>query len=186
MNSPNRKDTVLRFHKLIHGVRRSSENGKRRRTTAGQRFMNAGLVAAFAAIFGSLVGAFGSVVGTWITQRHQDMRERLAKKIAGREALYSDFIMASTRLVVDGLEHDVTDPQILIPVYALLSRIRLSSSTVVLETAEELVRSILGSYSQPNLTTKDIQSRAERGEDPLRKFSDTCRAELESLEIGLQ
>ena len=148
--------------------------------------MNSGLIAALSAILGSLVGAFGSVVGTWITQRHQDLRERLAKKIAGREALYSDFIMASTRLAVDGLEHSVGDPQILIAVYALLSRIRLSSSTEVLHAAEDLVRSILGSYSQPNLTTEEIQSRVERGEDPLRKFSDTCRAELESLERGLK
>jgi hypothetical protein len=162
------------------------EDGDCRRTTVVQRFMNSGLIAAASAILGSLVGAFGSVVGTWITQRHQDKRERLAKKIGGREALYSDFIMASTRLVVDGLEHSVGDPQILINVYALLSRIRLSSSTEVLQGAEELVRSILASYSQPNLTTEEIQSRVEQGEDPLRKFSETCRAELESLERGLQ
>ena len=41
--------------------------------------MNSGMIAASAAIFGSIVGALGSVVGTWITQRHQDMRDLLAK-----------------------------------------------------------------------------------------------------------
>ncbi len=37
--------------------------------------MNSGMIAAFAALSGSIVGALGSVVGTWITQRHQDLRD---------------------------------------------------------------------------------------------------------------
>lgn len=45
--------------------------------------------AGLAAIFGSLVGALGSSVSTWITQRHQDRRDLLAKKIFYREALYN-------------------------------------------------------------------------------------------------
>jgi hypothetical protein len=67
----------------------------------------------------------------------------------------------------------------------LLSRIRLSSSSRVLETAEEVVRTILASYRQPNLTTEQIESRALSAEDPLRVFSDTCRIELESLQRQL-
>jgi hypothetical protein len=54
--------------------------------------MNSGLIAGIAAVSGSIVGAFGSVVGTWITTRHQDLRDLLAKQIVRREALYSDFI----------------------------------------------------------------------------------------------
>jgi hypothetical protein len=147
--------------------------------------INPALLAAFAAVSGSVVGSLGSVVGTWITQRHQDHRERLAKKIASREVLYSDFIVESARLLVDALEHNVSDPQKLIPVYALLSRIRLSSSSRVLETAEEVLQRILATYSQPNLTAEQIQIRAGEGEDPLREFSDTCRVELEALERKL-
>ena len=73
--------------------------------------MNSGTIAAFAAIFGSIVGALGSSVGTWITQRHQDRRDVLAKKIIRREALYSDFIAESARVLVDALENNVSDPQ---------------------------------------------------------------------------
>ncbi len=40
--------------------------------------MNSGMIAAFAALSGSIVGALGSVVGTWITQRHQDLRDLTA------------------------------------------------------------------------------------------------------------
>ena len=143
------------------------------------------MLAAFAAISGSMVGSFGSVVGTWITQKQQDLRDLRARKIAGREALYSDFIVESTRLLVDALEHNVSDPQKLIPVYALISRIRLSSSSRVLEMAEEVMRKILETYSEPNVTAEEIQSRAERGDDPLRTFSDICRMELEALERKL-
>jgi hypothetical protein len=147
--------------------------------------LNSGLIAAFAAISGSMVGALGSVVGTWIIQRHQDLRDLLAKKIVRREALYSDFIAESARLIVDALEHNVSDPQKLIPVYALLSRIRLSSSSRVLQTAEEVIKTILTSYPQPNLTPEQIESRALSAEDPLRQFSNTCRMELESLQRQL-
>ena len=147
--------------------------------------MDSGVITAVAAISGSVVGSFGSVVGTWITQRHQGLRDRRAKKIANREALYSDFVVESARLLVDALEHNISDPQKLIPVYALLSRIRLSSSAHVLETAEGVMKMILATYSEPNFTAEEIQSRAGRGEDPLRTFSDTCRLELELLERRL-
>src|SRR3974377_645611 len=69
--------------------------------------MNSGMIAALAAIAGSLVGALGSLVGTLIMQRHQDRRDLLAKRVARREGLYSDFINESVRLLVDALEHNV-------------------------------------------------------------------------------
>jgi hypothetical protein len=147
--------------------------------------MNSGLIAGLAAVSGSIVGALGSVVGTWITTRHQDLRDLLAKKIVRREALYSDFITESARLLVDALEHDTSDPQKLIPAYGLLSRIRLSSSSSVLAEAEEVIKTILNTYQQPNLTAEQIEFRAMNGEDPLRQFSNTCRTELESMQKQL-
>jgi len=147
--------------------------------------MNSGLIAGLAAVSGSIVGALGSVVGTWITTRHQDLRDLLAKTIVRREALYSDFITESARLLVDALEHDTSDPQKLIPAYALLSRIRLSSSANVLAKAEEVIRIIVTTYPQPNLTAEQIEFRAVNGEDPLRQFSNTCRGELESMQKQL-
>ena len=147
--------------------------------------MNSGFIAGLAAVSGSIVGAFGSVVGTWITTRHQDMRDLLAKKIVRRESLYSDFITESARLLVDAMKNNTSDPQKLIPAYALLSRIRLSSSSGVLAEAEEVIKIILNTYPQPNLTAEQIQLRAANGEDPLRQFSNTCRTELESMQKQL-
>jgi hypothetical protein len=147
--------------------------------------MNSVMITALAAIAGSLVGALGSAVGTWITARHQDRRDLLGKQIARREALYSDFIGESARLLVDAMQHSVVDLQKLLPVYALLSRIRLSSSEPVLQTAEKVIQTIVKTYPQPNLTAEQIESRTVNGQDPLRQFSDTCRTELESLQRQL-
>ena len=93
--------------------------------------MNSGIITALAAITGSLVGALGSAFGTWITARHQDRRNLLGNQIARREALYSDFIGESARLLVDAMQHNTNDLQNLLPVYALLSRIRLSLNSEV-------------------------------------------------------
>jgi hypothetical protein len=144
--------------------------------------MSPGATAGLAAVFGSLVGALGSSTSTWITQRHQDRRDVLAKKIVRRETLYSDFINESARLLVDAAAHNASDPKNLIPAYALLSRIRLSSSPKVLQAAEGVVKRIVETYPQPNLTAEQIQSVAVSGENPLKDFSDICRAELESMQ----
>jgi len=136
---------------------------------------------ALAAILGSLAGALGSSVSTWITQRHADDRDLLARRVFYRVQLYSDFITETTRILVDALENNFNDPNKLIPAFALLSRIRLISSKEVFASAEGLVREIVKSYSEPNLTPEQIRSRALNGDDPLNKFSDTCRAEINSL-----
>jgi hypothetical protein len=147
--------------------------------------VNLGMVPALAALGGSLVGAMGSATATWITARHQDRRNLLGQQIARREALYSDLIGESGRLWVDALQHNTVDLQKLLPLYALLSRIRLSSSEPVLQEAEKIIRTIISTYPQPNLTAEQIESQAANGKDPLRQFSDTCRAELDSMQPQL-
>ncbi len=136
---------------------------------------------ALAAILGSMTGAMGSTLSTWITQRHADRRDLLARRIFHREQLYSDFITECTRILVDALENSFKNPDKLISAYALLSRVRLSASREVLANAEGLVREIVKVYSEPNLTPEEIRSRAVNGSDPLKRFSELCRAELDSM-----
>lgn len=144
--------------------------------------MNPALIAGLSAVSGSIVGALGSGVATWVAQRHHDRREMLGRKIVSREALYSDFITEGARLMVDAESHNIPDLQKLIPIYGLLSRIRLSSSSSVLEKAEKVIKHILDTYPKPNITPEQIQSRALSEVDPLRDFSDICRVELESMQ----
>jgi hypothetical protein len=136
---------------------------------------------ALAAILGSMTGALGSTLSTWITQRHADRRDLLARRVFHREQLYSDFITECTRILVDALENSFKNPDKLIPAYALLSRVRLSASREVLASAEGLVREVVNMYSKPNLTPEEIRSRAVNGSDPLKRFSELCREELDSM-----
>ena len=130
---------------------------------------------------GSLAGAFASTLSAWITQRHHDRKDLLAKKIAHREQLYSDFISERARAMVDAMQHKFEDPSKLTPIYALISRIRLGSPTNVVESAERVAKTILITYSKPNLTTEQIQSGIGKTDDPLLEFGIICRHEPEFL-----
>lgn len=61
--------------------------------------------------------------------------------------------------MADAIQHNFQDPGLLLPSYALLSRMRLSSSTDVLASAERLIQHIIIMYSEP-LTLEEIQSSA--------------------------
>jgi hypothetical protein len=144
-------------------------------------FDNSATIPTLSAIGGSVIGALSSTVGAWLAQRHRERREVVAKKLDQLEQLYSDFINESARLLVDAVQHSLEDPSTLVPVYALLSRIRLRSSTEVIESGERLIATILEVYTEPNLTPDEIQSVAGKHNDHLQEFSNMCRRELESL-----
>jgi hypothetical protein len=141
--------------------------------------MDSAVITAVAAIGGSIVGAMGSFIGSSVNQRFHDRRGLLSAQLARSEALYSDFISESARLFVDALEHNLVDPKNLVPVYALISRIRLSSSSEVLNAAETVLRTVLDTYPQPNLAPEQIRSGSIQGEDQLRHFSTICRRDLQ-------
>jgi hypothetical protein len=79
------------------------------------------------------------------------------------------------------VQHSLDDPSKLVPIYALISRIRLRSSTDVIESGERLIATILKAYFEPNLAPAEIQSAANKHNDHLQEFSNVCRRELESL-----
>jgi hypothetical protein len=141
--------------------------------------MDSSVITAAAAISGSMVGAMGSFVSSAINQRFHDRRDLLSAQLARSEALYSDFISVSAGLLVDALPHNIVDPKNLIPVYALVSRIRLNSSSQVLEAAEKVLKTILDTYPQPNLDPEQIRTGSIFGEEQLRDFSEICRRELQ-------
>ena len=138
-------------------------------------------IPALSAIGGSIIGALSSMISTWSVQRHRERRELVAQKTAHLEQLYSDFINESARLLVDAVQHSLEEPGTLVPIYALISRIRLRSSTEVIGSGERLIATILKVYFEPNLTPDHIQSAANTHTDHLQEFSNVCRRELESI-----
>jgi hypothetical protein len=149
--------------------------------------MDAPMVSALSAVFGSLVGGLATVTTTWITQKTHSRRELIRAEIGKREALYGEFICECSRLFMDSLVHAFDKPEAMLPVYALLNRIRLSASEAVLVEAEQLLRRITEQYFSTNLTVEEMRTLVQSGSDadPLKPFGEACRVELTSMQAAL-
>ena len=148
--------------------------------------MDATIVSAMAAIFGSLVGGSASLATAWITQNTLNRREVMGAEIRKREMLYGEFIHECSKLITDSLTHTFDSPEKLLsslcPAYELIGRIRLSSSDAVLAEAENVVKRITEQYFSPNLSVEETRALlASHTADPLRSFGEACRAELKSM-----
>jgi hypothetical protein len=105
-------------------------------------------ISALAAILGSITDALASSVSAWITQRHRDLRDILAKRIFYPEQLYSDLIRESVHALADAMQHNLQDSSKLTPTHALLSRICLSSSPNLIVSAKRVVQHLRNIYSE--------------------------------------
>lgn len=72
--------------------------------------MDTSVVAASAAVLGSLVGGAATIATAWITQRTQTRRQTIVNEIRKREALYADFIVECSKLAIDALDHTLEKP----------------------------------------------------------------------------
>jgi hypothetical protein len=144
--------------------------------------MDSSLITATAALLGSLAGASASIFTTWMAQRSQFIRDRAVEELRRRELLYEEFIKQASNSVIDALSNSLDRPDKFVHLYGSLSCIRLLSSQPVLAAAEECCRQIVESYSKPNLSVDQIRATFEADNfDPLRDFSEACRAELHEL-----
>jgi len=131
---------------------------------------------------GSATGGLTSFASTWLTLRRQGRSTRLSRDRARREKLYRLFIDEASKLYADALVHDQAEVSALVRAYALISRMRVLSSPAVVERAEAVVLMIVETYSAPNKTFPEVRKLMDsRAIDPLRTFSEECRAELQAL-----
>jgi hypothetical protein len=73
----------------------------------------------------------------------------------------------------------------LVSVYALISQMRVVSSSAVVEAAEAVVRMIVETYFAPNKTFPEVgQLVNSHAIDPLRVFSEQCRSEMRALKAA--
>lgn len=144
--------------------------------------MDSAIVPAMAGVLGSLVGGSATVATTWITQKAVSRRELIQLEIRKREALYGEFIAECAKQLMDAFTHTLDTPEKLLPLYAMLNRIRLSASQPVLAEAERLLTRVTDQYFSRNLTLDEIRDLAHsEGADPLRTFGEACRAELKAM-----
>ena len=148
--------------------------------------MDPSIVSGLSAVFGALVGGVASIATAWFTQRAQGQREAVHAEIRKRELVYTEFISECSKLTIDALDHTLDSPSVLVQVYGLLNRIRLTSSDTVVNAAENSIKEILERYFQPDMSIADLRAMAMAPHlaDPLQGFSEACRHELSELLRG--
>jgi len=147
--------------------------------------MDTSVITALAALAGAIIGGVTSGVASWLSQRAQARIQQLSHYQLRRQDLYKEFIEQASKLYIHALQNDKPDVSGLVGLYAEVSRMRALSSTRVVNSADQIVKDIVNSYLKPNKTIPELQQMADSGLiDPLRNFSEACRAEAESLDYG--
>ena len=103
--------------------------------------MDSSIIAAISAILGTTVGGLSTFATTLLNQRYAMRRDILAKDVANREQLYSEFLKEVGNLYFDSVNRtlqDTSQQASLIRMYSLVGRIRMISSEAVLTSAEKL------------------------------------------------
>jgi hypothetical protein len=145
--------------------------------------MDSAYLPAVAALAGSAIGGLTSFASAWLTQHRQDRAKRLSQAKARRQKLYKQFIDEASKLYADALVHDTLEVSALVSIYDLISRMRVLSSSAVVAKAEVVVHMIVETYSSPNKTFLELRElMSNHAIDPLRAFSEECRAELRTLQ----
>jgi hypothetical protein len=141
--------------------------------------MDALHIPAIAAFWGSATGSLATLVTAWLTRRRQDRLRRTERAVSQREKLYREFIEEASRLYADALMSEQAEPSQLVGMYALIGRMKIISCDDVVQAAENVGRLILDTYLSPNRTLAELPELIDEV-DPLRKFSDACRRELQT------
>src|SRR6202158_2046895 len=142
--------------------------------------MDSSIISALAALAGAITGGLTSVLASWLTQHAQARPQWLAQDKLQRQELYREFVDTASKCYIHALQYDKADTPALVELFVRVSRMRILSSPKVVESA--VARRIVDTYLEPNKTFLELREMANSGSiDLLRDFSETCRAEFESL-----
>jgi len=120
-------------------------------------------VSAFSALAGAAIGSLASFSTSWVTQRTQIRHTQSEAERARLEALYSEFITESARLLGDALSNQKDDIADMVGLYALVGRMRLVSSPAVVAAADQVLLDIIATYQGPNLALHEVHEYAREG-----------------------
>jgi hypothetical protein len=143
------------------------------------------LLGPVSALLGAIVGGGASVVAAIYTQRYQDRFQRVAREVERREAVYADFVMHASNLLLNAYTRDEIvlgdDAPRLI---GLINRMRLFASPEVVGGAEKVLKVIVEISLKPSIELRELAKEAlfkSLDPDPLLAFSSTCRADLDNV-----
>jgi hypothetical protein len=141
--------------------------------------MESAYISALAVLAGSMMGGMTSLAASWLGQHAQFRSQQRATGLSRREALYESFIEEASKLYADAYSHTETDISKLVNLYASIGKMRVLSSSTVVENADDVVRVIIETYRGPNKTFRDVVEILDDAQNPLHAFSNACRAELQ-------
>ena len=113
------------------------------------------------ALLGAMVGGAASLVAAIYTQRGQDRLQRVAREVEKREAVYADFVMHASNLLLNAYTHDEIvlggDEQRLI---GLINRMRLFAPAGIIDGAEKVLRVIVEISLKPSVELRQLAKEA--------------------------
>ena len=137
------------------------------------------------ALAGALMGGGASLVAAIYTQRFQNRLQRVAAEVAKREAVYADFVMNASHLLLSAhVRDDIAlggEEQHLV---GLINRMRLFAPNEVLDSAEAVLRAIVNVMLRPRVELRQLAMEAlTKGvrPDPVLPFSLVCREDLDNV-----
>ncbi|HEU4679098.1 MAG TPA: hypothetical protein VFS35_06230 [Terrimicrobiaceae bacterium] len=145
--------------------------------------MDSSIIPALSAILGTTVGGLVTFLTTFLNQRFATRRDILARDVAYREQLYSEFLKEVGSLYFDAIHRtldDMSQQSSLMTMYALVGRIRMISMEPVLMAAEKVADDIVECYKRPPMTFAEFQS-LWGASDPWHEFTNACRMERQSM-----
>ena len=144
--------------------------------------MDASVITGLSGLAGATIGGLASGLATWLSQRSQAKAQWLSQNQLRRQDIYKVFIEQASKLYIEALQSDTPDVSALMALYAQISRMRVLSSTSVIECADQIVKRIIATYFEPNKALPELGKMVSSGLiDPLREFSEAVRAESERL-----
>ena len=149
--------------------------------------MDSATISALAALSGAVIGGVTSFGTSWLSQQTQAKVQARAHKLSQREELYKHFIENASKTYADSLARqaaNIGEITQVVDLYALVSMMRVISSTPIVESANHVVRLIVDSYISPNKTLRELQQMMDSDSiAALRAFSEACRAELQKFKL---
>ena len=144
------------------------------------------LLSSLSALMGALIGGGASIGAAVYTQRYQDRLQRVAHETSKRETVYADFIMNASNLLLNAyVQNEITISAEQQRLVGLINRMRLFAPSSVVEGAEAVIKAILQIALKPGVDLRQLATVAFSSNlpepDPLLKFSQICRADLDDV-----
>ena len=143
--------------------------------------MDTAVLSASAGLIGSLIGGVSTFAASWVTQHKLLGTQTRMHHVGQRQKLYSEFIIEATRCLAEAWSHQAEGPEVISKLYSAVERMRLVSSSRVVQCAEEVMRGVIAAYAEPNRTFDELRQRVQQSSEehePLREFTEACREEL--------